>query len=84
MNYYFDVEFCQESIFCIHKFNGAVLKALITASTNSNICVFSRIFHFTGSIQYFIGSIQIPNLDNEFRETCIFHVKKNQVNRISR
>ena len=26
-----DVEFCQESIFRIHKYNGAVLNALITA-----------------------------------------------------
>ena len=26
-----DVEFCQESIFRTHKYNGAVLKVLITA-----------------------------------------------------
>ena len=31
LDYYFDVEFCQESISGIYKCNGAVLKALITA-----------------------------------------------------
>ena len=30
LDYYIDVEFCQESISGIHKCNGAVLKALIT------------------------------------------------------
>ena len=31
LDYYFDAEFCQESISGIHKCNGAVLKAPITA-----------------------------------------------------
>ena len=44
---------------------------------NLKIMKKSRIFNFTGSIQYFIGSIQVPNSQNFFFESISFR-KKNR------
>ena len=55
---HFDVEFCQESIFRIHKCNGAVLKVQNTLWRHPTIFDFLDSSNFIGSIRYFIGSQQ--------------------------
>ena len=47
---------------------------------NLKIMKKSRIFNFTGSIQYFIGSIQVPNSQNFFFESISFRKKKPRLN----